>query len=112
MKRVQWDIEEAVVLLGLYLKNNGSLAVAPDELDALTEMYKRRAKRLGIDFDEKFRNASGLKIQLAFIRFVVTDGQEGMSNASQIFYQAYHLFMSNPEYFKKIEKEFFQKYSL
>lgn len=110
MKRVEWDIEEAIVLLGLYLKYNGSLTGMQDELNALTEMYKRRAMSLGVEFDEKFRNASGLKIQLACIRFVITDGQEGMSNASQVFYQAYHLFKSNPEQFKKIESKFYQKY--
>lgn len=108
MIRVQWDISEAVVLLAVYMENE---KITMDMLKTLSGMYNRRANTLGIICDDKFRNISGLKMQLACIKYVVTGGREGMPNAGQIFYQAYDLYCNDPDAFKNIRERFYDKFS-
>lgn len=112
MIKVKWELEEAVALFDVYFKNDGNLNVSEDILGNLTEMYIKRAKDNGIIVDEKFRNLSGLKIQLGCIHYVVTDGKEGMSNASKLFYDTYELYKNDAEKFQRILKEFYRKYSV
>lgn len=70
MIRINWDIEEAVVLLDLYLKYKGKNLPAW-ELNNLTRMYRARAIALGFQVDDKFRNKAGLNFQLGGIKYVV-----------------------------------------
>lgn len=86
--------------------------LSEDTLGSLTDMYIKRAKNNGIIIDEKFRNLSGLKIQLACIHYVVTSGKEGMSNASKLFHDTYELYKNDAEKFQQILKEFYRKYSI
>lgn len=112
MIKVQWELEEAVALVDIYFKNGGSLNVSEDILVNLRDMYIKRAQDNGIMIDEKFRNLSGLKMQLGCIHYVVNDGREGMSNASKLFYDTYELYKSDAEKFQQILKEFYIKYAI
>ena len=112
MIRVRWELEEAVVLLDAYLKNGSTLSVPEEKLSRLTALYQERARQLGYTVDEKFRNKAGLNMQLAGLHYVVTDGAEGLSNVSKIFYKAYDLYRDDPERFQKIKDEFYRKYDV
>lgn len=112
MIKVHWELEEAVALFDIYLKNGESLNVSEDILVNLRDMYIKRARNNGIIIDEKFRNLSGLKMQLACIHYVVTSGKEGMSNASKLFYDTYELYKNDAEKFQQILKDFYKKYSI
>ncbi len=81
MKKIKWDQEEAVALLDLYFQHK-SLPIPKAEVQSLSVALKLRGKKLGIFADEKFRNIAGLNMQLACIHYVVTDGNEGLSNCS------------------------------
>ena len=112
MIKVQWELEEAVALFDIYFKNGGSLNISEDILGNMSEMYIKRAKDNGIIIDEKFRNLSGLKMQLGCVHYVVTSGKEGMSNASKLFYDTYELYKKDAGKFKQILEEFYRKYSV
>jgi hypothetical protein len=110
MIKVRWELDEAVALLDLYIQEGCTLAVPNEALAALSQIYRNRAQQLGLSVDYKFRNLSGLKMQIACIHYVATNGAEGMSNASQLFYKTYELYRTNPAKFYKIRDEFYQKY--
>lgn len=110
MIRVPWKLEEAVALMDLYFRNGATLSVSNDELLGLSQIYQNRANALGIHVDGKFRNLSGMKMQLGCIHYVVTGGKEGMSGASKLFYQTYDLYKNNQENFQKIRDHFYDKY--
>ena len=110
MIRVPWELEEAVVLMDLYFKHGSTLSIPNDELLNLSNLYRNRATMLGIHVDDKFRNLSGMKMQLGCIHYVVTGGKEGMSGASRLFYQTYDLYRDDPKLFKYICNEFYDKY--
>ena len=112
MIKVRWELEEAVALFDVYFNNGGNLNVSDDVLVNLNNMYIKRAKDKGLLIDEKFRNISGLRMQLGCIHYVVTSGKEGMSNASKLFYDTYELYNKDVEKFQKILHEFCRKYSM
>lgn len=111
MIKIKWDLVEAVVLLDLLLENGGYTSVEDERLLALSEMYKQKANQAGIVFDEKYRNLSGLRMQLACLQYIVSDGKEGMSNAGKVFHQAYELFQTDPQRFKKIKEDFYTQFA-
>lgn len=110
MIRVRWSLEEAVVLVDQYFQKRNYLDISTEEIDQLTQMYINRANELGIVIDEKFRNASGLKMQLGCIHYVVTDGKQGMPNSSKVFYKAYDLYKNRRDEFDSLVKDFYKKY--
>jgi hypothetical protein len=110
MTKVCCESEEAVALLDLYIQEGCTLSVPNEALAALTQIYRNRAQQLGLSVDNKFRNLSGLKMQIVCIHYVVTNGAEGMSNVNQLFYKTYELYRTNPAKFYEIRDEFYQKY--
>lgn len=110
MKKVRWELEEAVALFDAYVKNGKRLGVPKNVLEALNRIYNRRAQVLGLDVDEKFRNIAGLNMQLAGIHYVVTDGEEGLANAGKIFYEVNDLYEQDQEQYEKVLESFYEKY--
>lgn len=111
MIKVCWEQDEAVALFDVYFKNYGSVNVSEEILNNLRDMYIKRIKDKGVTVDEKFRNLSGLRMQLGCIHYVVTGGKEGMSNASKLFYDTYELYKNNPDTFQQILDCFYNRYS-
>lgn len=112
MTRIRWDLEEAVALFDLYLSVGKHLDIPEKDVARLSQILIVRGQQLGWDIDDKFRNISGLRLQLACIHFVVTNGTEGMANASKLFYETYDLIQNHPERFKEILYNFYQKYNI
>ena len=110
MIRVRWQLEEAVALMDVYFRYGGTLRIPEDELLHLSRLYQNRARILGLRVDEKFRNLAGMQMQMGCIHYVVTDGKEGFSAASKLFYQTYELYKNRPDEFQKICDEFHRKY--
>lgn len=110
MKRVRWELEEAVALMDVYFRYGGTLKIPENELLHLSQLYRNRAKILGLQVDEKFRNLAGMQMQIGCIHYVVTDGKEGLSAASRLLYQTYELYKNRPDDFRKICDEFHRKY--
>ena len=95
MIKVKWDLEEVVVLYDLYFKSGATLSVDTEKLNELSAIMKNRAAVKGVQIDEKY---------------VVTDGKEGLSNVSKIFYEAYDLYKKEPMKFNQMIEEFYCKY--
>ncbi len=110
MRRIHWDLEEAVALYDLYFKSGQTLSVDKNKLEQLSEILNRRAQLKGWIVDNKFRNVTGLSMQIATIHYIVTGGKEGLKNSSKIFREAYDLYRNNPMKFNDILEIFYAKY--
>lgn len=110
MKKINWAVEEAVALMYLYVENGSKIPINETEVKKLSTILKKRAEILNLDIDEKFRNVAGLNMQLACIHYVATDGKEGLSGASELFYDTYELYLSNKKMFLRIYNDFNEKY--
>jgi len=85
MIRVPWDEEEMEELVEVYIRHEGKSGSDVDaELNKLSKGLNERADRLGIPHDAKFRNLNGLHMQYQNLKYVETDGKEGLSSASQL----------------------------
>lgn len=85
MKRINWDLEEAVALYDLYFKSGQTLSIDKDKLKQLSEILNKRAKLKGQIVDDKFRNVTGLSMQVATIHYIVTGGKEGLKIVVRFF---------------------------
>ncbi|WP_285946307.1 hypothetical protein [Thomasclavelia cocleata] len=110
MIKVKWDLEEAVALCDLYFKSGRTLSIDNDRLNVLFAILKNRATSKGLVIDEKFRNVTGLKMQIGCIHYIATNGNEGLSNVSKVFYEAYDLYKEDSIKFDKIIEDFYCKY--
>lgn len=111
MKRIKWASEEAVAIVDLYFRfENGMVADLNAELIELSRTLNRRADILGIVHDEKFRNLNGMKCIFQNIRYLTTDGEIGLSNASKLHSDTVDLYFSDREKFNAILKSFREKY--
>lgn len=111
MLKVNWDVEELVALIDVYRSSgNMSAATIDDKLSALAERLIKRADKLGIVHDEKFRNLNGMRMMFQNVVFIETEGKQGLSAASTSMQKVYSLLLSNPEVFEMILAEFNRKY--
>ena len=110
MARINWDIEESIALYDLYFRFRRQLSIPKCEIETLSKKLNERADRLGIVKSDKFRNVAGIRMQLGCIHYVVTDGKEGFSGASRLFYDTYKLYQEKREKFNKILENFNCKY--
>ena len=77
MIKVNWDVEELVALIDIYRKSAASDRIDVDSaLKILTGRLIKRADKLGIEHDEKFR------MMFQNIVYIATDGKQGLSAAS------------------------------
>ena len=110
MKNPKWDIEESVALFDFYFQNGATLKISKEKIELFSQMLNTRAQKLGIPRTDTFRNVSGICMQLGCVHYVVTNGQEGYSNASKLFYDTYRLYVDEREKFDHILAEFNKKY--
>ena len=90
--RIKWDVEEAIALFDLYFTLPDDSDLKEKKIAELSKIYNNRARILGLEVDEKFRNKAGIKMQLAF-------------------YQTHKLYKEYPQMFHLILHEFYRKYS-
>lgn len=76
----------------------------------MSEKLRKRADFLKIQHDEKFRNLNGLKMIYENIKYVDTDGMDGLSNAGRLVYDTVKLYNEDNGRFRKISHEFNSKY--
>ncbi len=81
---MKWEREEEILLVDLYIySKTHSTEETEAEISNVSEMLKDRAKIIGIDITEKFRNISGLKMKLQNIEYCFTKGRSGLANYSK-----------------------------
>ena len=111
MKRIKWDIEEAVAIVDLYFRfEKGFISDLNAELMRLSEKLNRRADILGIVHDEKFRNLNGMKCIFQNVRYCATGGEVGLSNVSRLHKQTVELYFNDRKKFDEILNSFREKY--
>ena len=105
--RIPWDRYEVALLFSAYER----VAEGSDintEAAKLSETLRNLAVRRGVTIDDTYRNVNGMKMQLANVQFVFTDGKRGLSGASAKIRQMYELYRANPEEYQTILEEAIQ----
>ena len=111
MRPENWQLEETVMLVDLYFKILDLPAEqAHAEIEALSVLLRRRAAILHRPIDERYRNISGIKLQLDSLRYLTSSGKEGIDCPSKASVSALHLYRQLPEIFAQLSNEFYERY--
>ena len=102
--RVPWNQHEVALLIDAYLRITKGADLG-QTAEWLSRTLRRMATRSGQQVDDTFRNVNGMKMQLANVQYLFTDGQRGLSGASAMIRQMYGLYQSNPAEYQTILKE-------
>lgn len=113
MIKVGWDVEELVALIDIYRKSEEKSSDQIDiELLNLSKVLARRAEKLGIRHDEKFRNLNGMKMMFQNVVYIETNGERGLSGAGASMRKVCDMLRTSPEVFELILDEFIERYSV
>jgi len=111
MLKIKWDVEEIISLINIYKKaSNGEIQDINKELSVLSKVLNKRADLLGIHHDEKFRNLNGMKMMYQNVLYVATNGEQGLSAASQAIYAVFYMSQKSPDVYEMILAEFNDRY--
>lgn len=102
--RIQWDRYEIALLFSTYER----VAKGADiniEAAKLSETLRALAIRRSVSIEDTYRNVNGMKMQLANVQYLFTDGEKGLSGASSLIRQMYELYRDVPAEYQKILKE-------
>lgn len=72
-------------------------------LHQLSDVLRKRAISNGLEIDERFRNFNGMKFQYELLRYLMTDGEQGLSrNVAKTITEMAEIYRSEPEKFENI----------
>ena len=102
--RITWDRYEVALLFRAYEQVAEGVDIN-DEATKLSETLRALAVRRGISIDDTYRNVNGMKMQLANVQYLFTDGNKGLSGASTLIRQMFELYKTNQGEYQAILKE-------
>lgn len=105
--RISWDRYEVALLFDTYKRITKGSDIN-EEAAKLSQALRGLAIRKGISIDETYRNVNGMKMQLANVQYLFTDGRKGLSGASAGIRQMYVLYKTNQKKYQAILKEAMQ----
>lgn len=102
--RIPWDCYEVAFLFSAYEQviDGADYSAAAVRL---SETLRDLANRRGVSIDETYRNVNGIKMQLANVQYLFTDGKKGLSGASAMIRRMFELYKTSPTDYQKILKE-------
>ncbi len=99
-----WDMYETALLIECVEKINSDNTVRAHELHALSETLRNRAKNLGIDYDERFRNYNGMVLQAIAIESLLYSNRTPR-HCAKIFKEMTEVWKYNREKYQAILTE-------
>lgn len=102
--RIPWDRYEIALLFHAY-EHVMDGADINKEATELSSVLRQLAIRRNIAIDDTYRNVNGMKMQLANVQYLFTDGQKGLSGASAMIRQMFELYKANYAEYQTILKE-------
>ncbi len=102
--RIPWDKYEVVLLIDAYNKIVNNPENRTNIIQNLSIKLKNRAKNyLHIEVDDTFRNFNGVNMRIGNIKYLFTNGLNGLSSYSQLDKEIYELYKNNYGEFRRIK---------
>lgn len=102
MKQIKkWDKFEVALLIESVLNINSGVVSREDGLKILSDTLRSRAKNLGLDFDDKFRNFNGMSLQVAAIESLLRR-ERAPRHCAKLFIEMIDVYENNLEKFNDI----------
>lgn len=108
--RVIWNKFEAALLVDTYEKVAKGEIARKDAISKLSKRLRYRMIKNGIEVNEKYRNENGIQLQLSIMEYILTDGEKGLANHSQLFEEIAGLSKNDRGDFVGLLEEAFRMY--
>lgn len=101
-QNISWNKYETALLIDSYLRIKAGDVKKRNAVLALSARLRNRMLLNGIEISEKYRNESGVVLQMSSIDFLFTNGQHGLKSSNALFTEMYRLYHSDHYQFNVI----------
>lgn len=105
--RIPWDRYEVALLFSIYERIVNGSDISSEAAKLSADLRALAIKR-GVTIDETYRNVNGMKMQIANVQYLFTNGKKGLAGASAMIRQMYELYHTNQSEYQTILKEAIQ----
>ncbi len=102
MARILWSEEETAILIDAYLQIESRKLSRVEAIQQTSTALRNRAKNLGMEIDDIFRNENGISLQLSILGNAFNNKLSTLSNAPSIFVDMINQYKTNRPYFDKV----------
>ena len=102
---IPWDVEEAVLMLDMFLEYCDGKLTRKDAIRQVSEKLRRRAVIKGIEIDDIFRNENGIAFQMSALEVAYTGIKTKLNQPSKVFVDTVNLYKNHRKLYEKILKE-------
>ncbi len=99
--RVQWEENEAVLLIDLYNRITEKKVSRDEGVVFLSNLLRRHGERTGLQIDEIYRNVNGINMRLEEISYIFNN-EGGLKNTSRLFMSLVDLYKNKRKKFEKL----------
>ena len=103
--RIPWDLHEAVILLQGLLDVRANKVLRTDAVANISSIVRFMATQNGHAVDEKFRNTSGISLQMSHLEYALTNGETGLGPVYKWQYSIIEIFRNDPDRYMKLLEE-------
>ncbi len=93
--RITWNDYEIALLIETTLDTINNPQSYKNNVENLSNTLRQMAVVKGIDIDEKYRNCNGIILQMTKMRYLLTNGKEGLPGASNDFKRIVDLYFND-----------------
>lgn len=103
-RQPKWDIYETALLFMAY-KRIEEGANIEKEVEKLSSALRMLALQKQLPIDDTYRNINGMKMQLANVQYLFTNGEKGLPRGSVMIHEMYEIYKNTPAEYQRILKE-------
>lgn len=103
--RITWSDNEIALLVDVTLNTIKNPQSYKTNVDGLSKKLREMAVAQGIDIDNKYRNCNGIILQMTKMRYLLTNGKEGLPGASSDFKRIANMYINDHSAFVSLYEE-------
>lgn len=103
--RITWSDNEIALLVEMTINTIKNPQSYKNNVESLSATLRKMAINNGIEIDEKYRNCNGIILQMTKMRYLLTNGREGMPGASNDFKRIADMYINNRTAFVSLCEE-------
>ena len=100
MRQPVWTPFEVVLLMEAYLQIENGIITKKEAVSKISTMLREHAISEGKQIDDTFRNENGIGMRLEELRYLFTNGENGIKNTSSLFRIMVKMYKQHPDEFQ------------
>ena len=101
-QNISWNRYETVLLVDAYQRIKAGEVKKRDAVISLSERLRNRMLINGIEINDKYRNESGIVLQMSAIDYCFTDGTHGLKPSNSLFPEVCLIYLTNRREFNTL----------